>query len=75
MAEGRNGMTKKESDLILKRYEDKLKELMSSEEFNRFSTEIAKELFKADIDSMAQSDFKDFCVQNFDRITGGSNEN
>lgn len=49
-------------------YEAKLKELMTQVEFKTFSTEVAKKVFKAEIDGMADSDFKKFCQEHFDTI-------
>ena len=49
-------------------YEEKLKELMTQVEFKTFSTEVAKKVFKAEIEGMADGDFKKFCQDNFDKI-------
>ena len=54
---------------IIKRYEEKLEELMSAGDLHKFSKLIAKELFKMEIDNMPDSDFKQFCIDNFDEIT------
>ena len=51
-------------------YEAKLKELMGEKAFYKFSKKIAKELFAEDICNMADSEFKEFCLDNFDFITG-----
>ena len=53
---------------IINAYEKKLKELMG-EEFVEFTKEVAKEAFKEEIDGMAESNFKNFCLENFDMIT------
>ena len=50
-------------------YEEKLKELMTQVEFKTFSTEVAKKVFRAEIEGMKDGDFKDFCIDNFDKIT------
>lgn len=51
-------------------YEEKLKELMTQVEFKTFSVEVAKKVFRAEIEGMKDGDFKDFCIDNFDKITG-----
>ena len=51
-------------------YEEKLKELMTQVEFKTFSVEVAKKMFRAEIEGMKDGDFKDFCIDNFDNITG-----
>ena len=51
-------------------YEEKLKELMTQVEFKTFSVEVAKKVFRAEIEGMKDDDFKDFCIDNFDNITG-----
>ena len=51
-------------------YEEKLKELMTQVEFKTFSVEVAKKVFRAEIEGMKDGDFKDFCIENFDNITG-----
>lgn len=68
-------LSNEEIDQILKTckaYEKKLIELMGEDEFFKFSTQIAKELFADSIMGMADSDFKEFCLDNFDAITGGN---
>ena len=45
-------------------------ELMSEEEYVKFSVEIARDSFRLEIDGMADSDFKDFVVEHFDKIVG-----
>ena len=50
----------------------KLIELMGKDAFFEFSIQIAKELFADSIMGMADSDFKEFCLDNFDAITGGN---
>ena len=57
--------------MMLKRFEEKLKELMGEEEYAKFSTEVAKEAFFAELTDMPEGDFKDFCLDNFNMITGG----
>ena len=50
--------------------EEKLRELMGAEEYSKFAAEIARGAFKAEIDSMAAGDFKDFVQSHFDELTG-----
>lgn len=38
--------------------------------FISYSHEIAKETFMREVDNMGDSDFKDFCINNFEQITG-----
>lgn len=55
--------------LICKEYEKKLIEVMGQKEFMKFSGKIAKTLFLADIQTMPDGDFKDFCIKNFSTVT------
>lgn len=55
-------------------YEKKLKELMGEEEYQKFVIEVSKDGFREELEGMADSEFKDFCIKNFDMITGGNNE-
>lgn len=54
---------------VLNAYEKKLKELMGENDYHEFAKEVAKEGFKEEINGMADSDFKNFCLENFDKIT------
>ena len=54
---------------IIREYENKLKELMSEKEFAKFAKEVAKKSFKADVDSMEDGEFKNFVLDNFNKIT------
>lgn len=51
--------------------DNKLKETMTAKDYLEWSDKEAKKLFKEDIDRMDDSDFKSFCIDNFDEITGG----
>lgn len=62
-------MTNETLTYYLERYEEKLKRLMSKKDYARFVEEVAKEGFRKEIEGMAESDFKDFVLGNFDRIT------
>ena len=68
-------MPDKQTLYIMNRLEQKLMELMGKEEYGKFSTEVAKEAFRIELNGMADGDFKDFCLDNFDKITGGGNPN
>lgn len=73
--ESNHRLSNEEIDQILKTckaYEAKLIELMGKDAFFEFSIQIAKELFADSIMGMADSDFKEFCLDNFDVITGGN---
>lgn len=49
-------------------YENKLQEVLSYKEFNELTTTQAKVLFKSEIDSLDDGEFKDFIIDNFDII-------
>ena len=49
-------------------YENKLKELMTAKDFDIFSEQIGKELFKQNIDMLEDEEFKEFCMDNFERL-------
>lgn len=53
---------------ILMEYEKKLKELMTEKEYKEFVMKVAKEGFKKEIEGMVDSEFKDFCMENFEEI-------
>ena len=55
---------------LCKAYEEKLKSLMSKDAYERYEVSIARDMFLDDINNMADSKFKDFCIDNFDSITG-----
>ena len=56
-------------ELIAKEYEKKLKELMSEKEFTEFAADVARKLFKQELEGMKDGEFKDFALANFDAIT------
>lgn len=58
-------------EYMLKRYEEKLEELIGTEELDKLATEIARGAFRAEIEAMAPSGFRDLCLKNFEKITGG----
>lgn len=49
---------------------EKLIELMGKKEYLKFSAEVGKKAFKKEVEEMKDSDFKNFVLENFDRITG-----
>ena len=51
-------------------YEKKLKELMGEEAFIQFSLEVAKDMFFNSIKDIEDFNFRNFCLDNFDLITG-----
>ena len=55
---------------MIQRLENKLREYMTDQEYMDFSIEIAKETFMREVDNMGDSDFKDFCIENFEQIKG-----
>jgi len=56
-------------DYLLKKMEEKLIELMGKEAYTEFSVQIAREGFRKEVDGMADGDFKNFVIENFDKIT------
>lgn len=54
---------------VAMRHEEKLKETLTAKEYEEYSAETSKELFREDLDGMADGDFKDFCIKHFDEIT------
>lgn len=54
---------------VIRAYEAKLAELMGRQAFKEFAAEISRRGFKKEIEQMAQSDFKDFILDNFEDIT------
>ena len=56
---------------FLRKYEEKLKELMTEEELMKFTAEIAKEGFRREVESAPDGGFRQFCLDHFDEITGG----
>ena len=50
-------------------YEKELRKLMGEDAFLKFSAKVARQIFKNEIKRMPDGDFKDFCMENFERIT------
>ena len=55
--------------ITIRRYEQKLQELMLEDDFKAFIKEVAKEVFFADCTNLPEGDFKEFCLDNFSVIT------
>lgn len=55
--------------ILIAEMENKLKEFMSEEEYHSFSVNLARNAFKQEVEGMADSPFKQFVLQNFDKIT------
>ena len=62
-------MSEKAILYIMKRMEAKLQDLLTAEEYHKFSEEVAKEAFRMDVEDMPDGDFKSFVLENFDLIT------
>ena len=56
-------------EFLVKKYDEKLQELMSKEEYEKWSIETAKEMFKRDIEQIEDKEFKQLCQDHFDEIT------
>lgn len=54
---------------VMKAMESKLIELMGREAYAKFAAEIAREGFRKEVEGMADGDFKNFIMDNFDNIT------
>lgn len=50
--------------------EKKLQEIMSFKDFTEWSSNVAKRMFKEEVNGMADGEFKDFVLENFDEIIG-----
>ena len=66
-------MSNNEIEMLMKTckaYETKLIELMGEDAFHAFATELVREFFADEICQMADGDFKETILDNFDAITG-----
>ena len=59
---------------MLKRYEDKLEELIGKEKATQFAVEVAHEAFRNEVDGMAPGYLKAFCLQHMNEILGESED-
>lgn len=59
-----------ESVLILacKAYENKLKELMTPEDYELFTKAVSVEIYRADVLSWKDGDFKQFCLEHIEEL-------
>lgn len=70
-------MSNEEFEMIRKTcmaYEKKLIELMGEDAFHEFATELARGFFADEICGMADGDFKETILDNFDAITGSDED-
>lgn len=51
-------------------YEKKLIQLMGEKAFYSFSMDIAYDLFSEEVHDMENTEFRQFCIDNFKKITG-----
>lgn len=56
---------------VLNAYEQKLRELMGDEAYLQFAKSVAQKGVRKEIEAMPDSDFKRFCLDNFDEVTEG----
>ena len=61
-------MTEKTQVHLISMYEKKLESLMGPAEYMAFATRAAKECFRLEIEDMADGEFKDFCLENLEKI-------
>lgn len=54
---------------MMKAYEVKLLEYMAEDDYSKWSKELAKQMFREEVESMQDSDFKEFILENFEHIT------
>lgn len=55
--------------LTCKAYENQLKKLMKVEDYYNFVKSVSIEVFRADVESWNDGDFKQFCLEHIDEIT------
>ena len=74
--QGRSAEVNNEERLmkIMKIYEAKLAELLGRDAFADFVVATAKDMFREEVQGMADGGFKQFCADNFDAITGTDDE-
>ena len=61
-------MNEKYLTFVLKQYENKLKEYMTDEEYFEFATEVSREGFKMEVESLEEGEFKNLILENFNKI-------
>lgn len=57
---------------IALRQDGKMKEIMTAKDYDEWSTSEAKEMFRNMIEGIEDGEYKDFCLEHFDEITGGN---
>ncbi len=68
-------MSKETLIYMIQLFENKLKELMTEQEFIKFTDEIGEKAFLFEVEHMKCSDdFKKFCKDNLSKITGRDEE-
>ena len=55
--------------LTCKAYENQLKKLMKVEDYYNFVKAVSIEVFRADVESWNDGDFKQYCLEHIDEIT------
>lgn len=65
-------MESDQMSIVINRYEAKLIELMGHEKFMDFSRDIAKDLFFASIMKQKDPEFRNFCLDNYERFTSAA---
>lgn len=60
---------------MMKRFDEKLRELMTPEDYTAWSIDVAKGMFYAEIDESPESEFKDFVLKNWEKITDDFDNN
>ena len=59
--------------LIIRRYDEKLKELMPEKDYLEWSVAVAKESFFMECTKLPDGEFKEFVLDNFKKIVGDEN--
>ena len=60
---------------LIQRYSEKVKELMTEEEYTAWSVDVAKGMLFVDLEACPDSDFKDFVLKYWEKITNDTNNN
>lgn len=55
---------------LITKMDNKLKELMGEKDHAIFSAQIARDAFREEINENASEEFKQFCLDNWEKITG-----
>lgn len=57
---------------FIRAYDKKIRELMTEEEYKKFSEETAKQILLAEIMASPDEEFKNFCLENFNNLMNGA---